>query len=53
MRYVIHTKNRLLYGATEALQGLKVYVDADWAGDQDTRKSMNGFGALMSGSLVS
>ena len=53
LRYVIHTMDLgLVYGGTETLEATTVYVDADWAGDIETRKSMSGFAALMSGSLV-
>ena len=41
-----------MYGGTETLEACEVYVDADWAGDKATRKSMSGFAAMMSGSLV-
>ena len=34
------------------MEASTVYVDADWAGDQQTRRSMSGYAALMSGSLV-
>ena len=52
IRYVIHTKDRgLIFGGTE-LQPPVVYVDADWAGDRETRRSMCGFVAMMSGTAV-
>ena len=52
MRYVLHTKELgLVYGGT-ALEAPEVYVDADWAGDHETRKSMSGFVAVMSGAAV-
>ena len=53
IRYVIHTKDLgLLYGGTEASVVPSVYVDADWAGDPATRKSMSGYVAMMSGGAV-
>ena len=52
MRYVIHTKDLgLVYGGT-SLKAPEVYVDADWAGDHETRKSVSGFVAMMSGAAV-
>ena len=53
IRYVVQTRNvGLVFGGTGKLEPALVYVDADWAGDEATRKSMSGFAALMSGSLV-
>ena len=53
LRYVIHTKNLgLVYDGAASTEGTTVYVDADWAGDIETRRSMSGYAALMSGSLV-
>ena len=52
IRYVIHTKNLgLVYGGSE-LHPPDVYVDADWAGDKATRRSMSGFLATMNGTAV-
>ena len=52
IRYVIHTKDLgLVYGGTE-LKPPIAYVDADWAGDHSTRRSMSGFVATMSGTAV-
>ena len=53
IRYVSHTKDMgLVYGANESTMTPTVYVDADWAGDQQTRKSMSGYVAMMSGAAV-
>jgi hypothetical protein len=53
LRYVIHTKNLgLVYRGTDGLHPTACYVDADWAGDRETRKSMSGFVAMMSGAAV-
>ena len=52
IRYVIHTKELgLMYGGDE-LNPPVVYVDADWAGDKTTRKSMSGFMATSNGTAV-
>ena len=53
IRYVIHTKHLgLVFRGTTGMKPATVYVDADWAGDVETRRSMSGFGALMTGALV-
>ena len=52
IRYVIHTKEYGLVYSGATLQAPEVYVDADWAGDHETRKSMSGFVAMMSGAAV-
>eukprot|EP00171_Calliarthron_tuberculosum_P012764 IDg12764t1 len=54
IRYLIQTKNfGLCYGGSTASITPHVYVDADWAGDSETRKSMSGFIAIMGESAVS
>ncbi len=52
IRYVIHTKDYGLVYSGDTLRAPEVYVDADWAGDHETRKSMSGFVAMMSGAAV-
>jgi hypothetical protein len=53
MRYVIHTRKLgLVFGGTKASMTPAVYVDADWAGDVETRKSTSGFVAMMSGGAI-
>ena len=52
IRYVIHTKELgLVYGGND-LNPPVVYVDADWAGDKSTRRSMSGFVATMNRTAV-
>ena len=52
-RYVIQTKQLgLMYGGSNAVMTPVVYVDADWAGDHETRKSMSGFVGMMGGAAV-
>jgi len=53
IRYVIRTKHLgLVYGGTNCSMTPEVYVDADWAGDQETRKSVSGYIAMMSGAAI-
>jgi hypothetical protein len=53
IRYVIHTQNlALVYRGSSEPVAPVVYVDADWAGDEETRRSMSGFVAIMSGAAV-
>ena len=55
MHYVMQTKKvGLMFGCNAGvLEPMNVYIDSDWAGDVDTRRSMSGLGAMMCGSLVS
>ena len=53
IRYVIRTKELgLVFGGTDGSKTPLVYVDADWAGDSETRKSMSGYVAMMGGAAV-
>ena len=53
IRYIIRTKELgLVFGGTYGSKTPLVYVDADWAGDCETRKSMSGFVAMMGGAAV-
>lgn len=53
MRYMIHTKDlSIVFGGTGTSMTPVVYVDADWAGDRESRRSMSGFVAVMSGAAV-
>ena len=53
IRYIIQTKSLgLVFGGTNVLAAPVVYVDADWTGDQSTRKSMSGYIAMMSDAAV-
>jgi len=53
LRYLIQTKELgLVFGGTEAELTPVVYVDADWAGDEQTRVSMSGYVAMMDGAAV-
>jgi len=44
------TRLRVMYGSNEALQG---YVDADWAGDNDGRRSTTGLIFTLNGGPIS
>ena len=53
LRYLIHTKELgLVYGGTKADLTPEVFVDADWAGDEEGRVSMSGYVAMMDGAAV-
>lgn len=53
IRYVIRTKDLgLVFGGTDDPKTPLVYVDADWAGDCETRRSMSGYVAMMGGAAV-
>ncbi len=54
-RYLHSTKdNKLVYsGGHQDFPKLKMYTDADWAGDKETRRSTSGYVALLNGSAVS
>ena len=41
-----------MFGGTSGSMTPVVYVDADWAGDHETRKSMSGYVAMMGGAAV-
>lgn len=54
LRYIIHTKTLgLRYGGTTATLTPTVYVDADWAGDHESRQSMSGCVVMMGGAAIS
>lgn len=56
MRYLKHTINHgLVLGAREGHDDflLKCYVDADFAGCEDTRRSTSGYVTLFNGSIIS
>lgn len=54
LRYIIHTKTLgLKYSGTQASLNPTVYVDADWAGDQECRQSMSGCVVMMGGAAIS
>ena len=52
LRYLKGTSSReLLFGKNDNLD-LLAYIDADWAGDRDDRKSTSGYFTLVGGNLV-
>lgn len=53
-RYLKGTKSmKLKLGNDKYEEKLKCYVDADWAGDQEDRKSSSGYCFIFSGALIS
>ena len=53
MRYLVQTKDLgLCFGGQDTQAAPYVYVDADWAGDHGTRKSMSGCIVMMGGAAV-
>nr|XP_020199643.1 uncharacterized mitochondrial protein AtMg00810-like [Aegilops tauschii subsp. strangulata] len=53
LRYIRGTTTHGLTIAASSLTDLVAYSDADWAGCQDTRRSMSGYCIFLGGSLMS
>jgi hypothetical protein len=53
LKYLINTKDMGIVYGNGATKGLECYVDADFAGDLDSRKSTTGFVFLLNGSAIS
>ena len=54
LRYVLRTKELgLLFKREEKMSAPLFFVDSDWAGDSQSRKSMSGYIVMMGGSAVS
>lgn len=53
MRYLANTKQMSLHcGGKNASIVTNLFVDADWTGDSETRKSMSGCVVIMGGGAV-